>query len=293
MISILEQTLRISIPYLFAAAGGVVAERAGVISLALEGFMLVGAFSAVVGASYTGSPWGAVLCGLLGGLVAGLLHAALSLRFRANQIVVGVGLNLLAIGLTRLLLKLIFHSSSNSPRIVGFDAEGAGSLAMFQSPLLWAGVFVIPLVALWLAKTPFGLRLRAVGEHPAAAQSLGVRVNFVRAVAVATSGALAGLGGVYLALEQHQFTDEMTAGRGFIALAAIITGSWRPLRAGLACLLFAAAETLQIQLQTLQIIPSQILSMLPYVVTIVVLVGWVGRSTPPAALGQAYEAADG
>jgi len=148
------------------------------------------------------------------------------------------------------------------------------------------GLAVIPLLAWLIDRTPFGLRVRAVGEHPEAAASVGIRVARVRLVAVALSGVLAGLGGVYLALDQHQFSDEMTAGRGFIALAAVITGSWRPLRAGLACLLFAAAETLQIQLQTLQVIPSQIVSTIPYVLTIVVLVGWVGRSTPPAALGR-------
>ena len=287
-LSIVEQTLRISVPYLFAAAGGVIAERSGVVSLTLEGFMLVGGFTAVVGSFYSGSPWVGILFGIVGGLVFGLIHAVLSLRFRANQIVVGIALNLLAVGATRLFLKLLFDSSSNSARVRGFGSEGAGALAMFQNPLLWLGLAVIPAVAFWIAKTPFGLRLRAVGEHPMAAESLGIRVTYVRAVAVGLSGVLAGLGGAYLALDQHQFTDEMTGGRGFIALAAIITGSWRPLRAGLACVLFAAAETLQIQLQTLQILPSQLLSTIPYVVTLVVLVGWVGRSTPPAALGRPF-----
>jgi len=284
--SIAEQTLRISIPFLFAAAGGVVAEKAGVVSLTLEGFMLAGAFSAVLGTSYSGSPWVGLVCGLIGGLVFGLLHAVLSLRFRADQIVVGIAVNLLAVGATRLFLKLVYDSSSNSPRVAGFGSEGAGSLATFQNPLLWLGIAIIPAIAWWMDRTPFGLRLRAVGEHPKAALSLGVDVTMVRGIAVALSGVLAGLGGVYLALEQHQFTDEMTAGRGFIALAAIITGSWRPLRVGLACVLFAAAETLQIQLQTLQILPSQLLSAIPYAITLVVLVGWVGRSTAPAALGR-------
>jgi len=287
LFAILEQTVRIAIPYLFAAAGGVLAERAGVVSLTLEGFMLSGAFAAVLGSSLTGNPWIGILCGMLGGLVWGLLHALASIRFRADQIVVGIALNLLAVGTTRLFLKLIFKSSSNSGRVAGFGGEGTGALATFQNPLLWLGLAIIPILAFWIDRTPFGLRVRAVGEHPAAAETLGVPVSRVRALAVAMSGVVAALGGAYLALDQHQFTDEMTAGRGFIALAAIITGSWRPLRAGVACLVFAAAETLQIQLQTLQLIPSQIVATIPYVLTIVVLVGWVGRATPPAALGKA------
>jgi simple sugar transport system permease protein len=286
LFAILEQTLRIAIPYLFAAAGGVVAERAGVVSLTLEGFMLSGAFAAVLGSSVSGNPWIGILCGMLGGLLWGLLHALASIRFKADQIVVGIALNLLAVGATRLFLKLIFKSSSNSGRVAGFGGEGSGALATFENPLLWLGIAIVPLVALWIDRTPFGLRVRAVGEHPAAAETLGVPVARVRGLAVAMSGVIAALGGVYLALDQHQFTDEMTAGRGFIALAAIITGSWRPWRAGVACIVFAAAETLQIQLQTLQLIPSQIVATIPYVLTIVVLVGWVGRSTAPAALGR-------
>lgn len=286
LLSILEQTIRIAIPYWFAAAGGALAERAGVISLTLEGFMLSGAFAAVLGASLTGSAWGGLAFGILGGLLFGALHAVASIRFRADQIVVGIALNLLAIGATRLFLKLIFHSSSNSGRVAGFGEDASAGLALLENPLLWIGCATMPAIAYLIDRTPFGLRLRAAGEHPEAAESLGVSVGRVRAIAVVASGALAAMGGVFLALDQHQFTDGMTAGRGFIALAAIITGSWRPLRAGLACLGFAAAETLQIQLQTFQVLPSQILSTIPYVVTILVLVGWVGRTQAPAALGK-------
>jgi general nucleoside transport system permease protein len=284
--SVLEQTLRIAVPYLFAASGGVIAERSGVVSLTLEGFMLTGAFTAALGGALTGSAWVAILTGALGGLVFGLIHAFGSLRFRADQIVMGIAINLLAVGATRLFLKLVFKSSSNSGRVPGFGSEGAGSLATFENPVLWVGLIAIPLVAWIVDRTPYGLRVRAAGEHPAAAASLGIDVASVRAVAVAVSGALAGLGGAYLALDQHQFTDGMTAGRGFIALAAIIVGSWRPWRAAAACLLFAGAETLQIQLQSLQVVPSQFLSMLPYALTIIVLLGRFGRARPPAALGR-------
>ena len=279
------QTLRIAVPYLFAAQGGVIAERAGIISLTLEGFMLGGAFTGALGSYYTGSAWLGLALGMAGGLAFGALHAVATVRFRANHVVVGIAINLFAIGITRVILKLLFDSSSNSPRVEGF---GTG-LQSFTSPLVWMGLLVTPAVAWLLYKTTFGLRVRAVGEHPEAAESVGVRVNLVRYAAVGLSGILAGLGGVYLALDQHQFTDGMTAGRGFIALAAVIFGRWDPWRAAGACLLFAAAETLQIQLQSVGFIPAQFVAMIPYLLTIIALAGVVGRSQPPAALGHVKE----
>jgi ABC-type uncharacterized transport system permease subunit len=284
-ISFLTQMIRIAIPYLFAASGGVVAERAGIVSLTLEGFMLSGAFAAVLGVNYTGNPWVGVLTGILGGLIFALIHAVATIRYRADQIVVGVAINLMAIGVTRFFLKLFFDSSSNSPRVTGFG--GNIKAAGFDNPLLWLGLLVPVAVAFMIYRTPFGLRVRAAGEHPDAAESVGVSVKRVRYVAVAISGMLAGLGGVYLALDQHQFTDQMTAGRGFIALSAVIFGRWDPMRAAAACLLFAAAETLQIQLQGSHAIASQFIEMIPYALTIVALAGVVGRAVPPAALGKA------
>jgi simple sugar transport system permease protein len=286
----LAQTLRIAVPYLFAAAGGALAERAGVVSLTLEGFMLGGAFGAVIGAHYAGSAWVGLVTGVAAGLLLGGLHAICSIRFRADQIVVGVAINLFAVGITRFFLQLAFQSSSNSPRVAGFGgASSGGALEFLSNPLVWLGIAVMPALAFVISRTTFGLRVRAVGEHPLAAASVGVPVNTVRYIAVLLSGALASLGGVYLALDQHQFTDSMTAGRGFIALAAVIFGRWDPLRAGLACLLFAGAETLQIRLQGAQLIPSQFVAMIPYVLTIVAVAGVVGRSTPPAALGKTGE----
>jgi ABC-type uncharacterized transport system permease subunit len=284
----LAQTVRIAIPYLLAAAGGVLSERAGLIGLSLEGYMLGGAFCAAVGSYYAGAPWMGVLAAIVGGGMLALLYAVSAIRFKADQVVVGIAINLLAIGLTRFFLRLIFDSSSNSPRIPGFELKGSGTgfLALALNPLVWIGIAVIPVVSWVLYRTPFGLRVRAVGEHPAAAESVGVPVVRVRYIAVALSGMIAGLGGAYLSLDQHQFTDQMTAGRGFIALAAIIFGRWDPVRAGLACLLFAAAETLQIQLQGTQLIPSQFVEMIPYVLTIVALAGIVGRAAAPAALGK-------
>jgi len=283
----IAQTIRIAIPYLFAAAGGALAERAGVVSLTLEGFMLGGAFGAVVGSYYAHSAWVGLVVGVAWGLALAGVHAVSAIRFKADQIVVGVAINLFTVGITRFFLQLAFGSSSNSPRVTGFGAEGvSGASGFLSNPLIWLGVLVMPVVWWIVQKTIFGLRVRAVGEHPMAAASVGVPVNRVRYVAVLASGALAALGGVYLALDQHQFTDSMTAGRGFIALAAVIFGRWDPLRAGLACLLFAAAETLQIQLQAAQLIPSQFVAMIPYVLTIIAVAGVVGRSRSPAALGR-------
>jgi simple sugar transport system permease protein len=291
MIDFLAQTLRIAIPFLLAAAGGVMSERAGLIGLTLEGYMLGGAFCAATLSLVSGSPWIGVIAAVGGGALLALLYGVSSIRYKADQVVIGIAINLLAVGVTRFLLKLFFASSSNSPRVPGFDVKGSGTgfIALAENPLVWIGVLMMPLIAWVLYRTPFGLRIRAVGEHPVAAASVGVPVNRVRYLAVALSGMIAGLGGAYLALDQHQFTDQMTAGRGFIALAATIFGRWDPARAGLACLLFAAAETLQIRLQGSHAIPSQFVEMIPYVLTIIALAGVVGRAVPPAALGKTTE----
>jgi len=291
VLSFVAQTLRIAVPYLFAAAGGVASERAGLIALTLEGYMLGGAFCAALGSYYGGSPWAGIVAGAAGGILLALLYAACAIRFRADQVVVGIAMNLLAIGATRFFLRLAFDSSSNSPRVPGFGAvqSGTGFLALASNPLVWLGVLAIPAIGWLLYRTPFGLRVRAVGEHPASAVSVGIPVARVRYVAVMFSGLLAGLGGAYLALDQHQFTDQMTAGRGFIALAATIFGRWDPSRVGVACLLFAAAEALQIHLQGAQLIPSQFVEMIPYLLTIIALAGVVGRAAPPAALGRIAE----
>ena len=287
-LAFLLQTIRIAIPYLFAAAGGVMSERVGIIALGLEGMMLSGAFGAALGSYYGHSPY----FGLLGALVAGLIMTSIlavsTLRFKANQVVVGVALNLLAVGVTRFFLRLTFDSASNSPRVPGFGGEStnAGMFASFLNQLVWIGLLALPALGWLLYKTPFGLRARAVGEKPEAAATLGIGVVPLRLKGLLISGSLAALGGAYLALDQHQFTDGMTAGRGFIALAAVIFGRWQPVRVAIACFLFAAAETLQIQLQGAQLVPSQFVEMIPYVLTIVALAGVVGRSVAPAALGK-------
>lgn len=291
-LAFLAQTLRIAIPYLFAANGGVISERSGLIALGLEGYMLGGAFCGALASYYSGNPWIGLLGAAAGGGALALLYALTVIRFRADQVVVGIAINLLVIGATRFFLRLAFQSSANSPRIPAFGAEqsGTGFVALIGNPLVWLGVLAVAFSAWLLYRTPFGLRVRAVGEHPAAATSVGVPVARIRYTSAALSGMLAGLGGAYLAFDQHQFSAEMTAGRGFIALAAVIFGRWDPVRAALACLLFAAAETLQIQLQGSQAIPSQFVEMIPYALTIIALAGVVGRAVAPAALGKVERA---
>jgi len=294
-VAFLMQIVRISVPYALASLGGTFSERGGVVNIALEGIMLCGAFGFVLG-----SHLGGAALGLLGGLACGVAVSALlglaAIRFRADPIVAGVAINLLAVGATRFALKLVWDSSSNSARVPAVEplAGGEGTLgALLETvthPLVLAAVALVALAHVVLFRTRFGLRLRSCGEHPEAARSLGVPVTRTRWAGVLLAGVLAGLAGVWLASEQHQFTDQMTGGRGYIALAAMIVGRWRPSLAALACLLFGGAEALQIALASQGIgVPTQLLQMLPYLLTIGAVVGFMGRARPPAALGKPLE----
>lgn len=295
VLAFISQMVRISVPYTLAAIGGTFSERGGVVNIALEGILLNGAFTCVLATHYTGNPWVGVLAAVAGGVATAAIHAVVSITFKAEQIVSGLAINLLAMGATRFFLKIIFGSSSNSERIVGLPEWNFPVLreipvlaTIFSSPLILATIAIIIGSQFVLFKTAFGLRLRSVGEHPEAADSLGVNVSRMRYAGVLLSGALAGLGGAWLAMDQHSFTDGMSSGRGYIALAAMIVGKWNPLWAAGACLMFGAAESLQMQLQG-QAVPTQFIQMIPYVATIVVLAGLIGRSVPPAADGVPYE----
>jgi len=275
--------IRISVPYALASLGGTWSERSGVVNIALEGLLLTGAFAATVGALFAHGALAGVLAGAVAGAALAALYALLVLRFRADQIVCGVAINLLADGMTRFFLKALFDSSSNSPRV-----ESWGQIAPVLIALTGA-LIVASHYALFRSR--FGLRVRAVGEHPEAAASLGVRPLAVRFRALLLSGALAGLGGAWLAADQKQFVAGMSNGRGYIALAALIFGKWRPVWAAGAALLFGLAEATQITLQAAGMgIPSWLIQMLPYVLTIVTLSGLIGRSQAPAALGKTPEA---
>jgi simple sugar transport system permease protein len=271
--------VRITVPYALAALGGTLSERSGVINIALEGLLLIGAFAATMGAWFGHGAITGVIGGVAGGAAFGALYALMVVTLRGDQIVCGVALDLLADGLTRFALKATFDSSSNSPRV---DAWGDVGTRLI--------VLTVALVALFhvvVYKTPFGLRLRAVGEHPEAAASLGVKPARIRFAALILAGALAGLGGAWLAADQRQFVAGMSNGRGYIALAAMIFGGWRPVRAACACLLFGFAEAVQIALQAAGVgVPAWAIQMLPYVLTMITLAGFIGRSRAPRALGK-------
>src|SRR5258707_4920969 len=239
----IAQALRISVPYALPAMGATFSERGGVVNIALEGMLLVGAFATVLGTFYTDSPLAGIFCGILAGVILALIHGVASVTFKVDQIITGIALNLLALGVTKFLSQLIFHSSSNSSRIGGLEQldilefEHSPLLSLLFKPFVIVVALLILTAHYVLFKTRYGLRLRAVGEHPEAADSLGINVSSLRYSGVLISGALAGLGGAWLALDQHSFTDGMSAGRGYIALAAMIVGRWKPLAAVAACVL--------------------------------------------------------
>lgn len=279
LLSLLMQVLRIAVPYVLAALGGAVCERAGVINIALEGLLLAGAFGAAAGSLAGGEQVGPWL-GLLAGVAAAVALAALlglaTLTLEANQVVAGVAATLLASGVTRFALKAAYGSSSNSPRVP----------ALPEWPLMLATALAVAAVHLGLSRTRIGLRLRASGEHPEALRSLGVAPMPLRWLGLLASGVLAGLGGVWLAYDQHKFVANMSAGRGFIALAAMILGGWSPLGATAACLLFAAAETAGLRLSAAGVGAGGVLQALPYLVTLLALGLRGGRQVAPRALGR-------
>jgi ABC-type uncharacterized transport system permease subunit len=280
-------SLRLATPLVFAALGGMFSERSGVINIALEGLMLIGAWAAAVGTLVTHSPWLGSAFGVVAGILLAAVYGFFVIRLRANQIVAGMAINMFAFGLTPFLCKILYDVTGSTPAIPIAER--------FQSaPAYFVWLFVA-LAFVAMKFTPAGLWVSFAGEHPEALDAAGVRVNRVRWAAVLVSGALAGLGGATLSIFlSSSFSRSMTAGRGFMALAALIFGKWHPLRAALACLLFGFAEAVQIRLQGVvlwgtQPIPVQFIQILPYVVTILVLAGFVGRSRAPKALGSPFQ----
>src|SRR5215510_10950856 len=297
--ALVASTIRLATPLVLAALGGLFSERSGVINIALEGKMLAGAFTAaaVTHAVDThlhmgpASPW----LGLLGGMIAGLFIAAIyavsCIKFKADQVVSGAAINILMLGMPGLLSGAFFLSSGSTPQI-------PKDRLLPQSPAVIAIAILVLVAGIWYVvyKTPFGLRLRSVGENPEAADAAGVSVARIRYSGVLLAGVLAGIGGAYLSIGQSSlFTRNMTAGRGFIALAALIFGKWRPVQTMLACLLFGFADAVTIQMQGVVKMPSgedvpvQFIQMIPYLVTIIVLAGFIGHSRAPGALGVPYD----
>ena len=287
-VALFWSTIRTATPLILAALGGLFSERSGVINIALEGMMLAGAFTAAAVTYASGNPFIGLTAGIGAGMAIASVHAVVCIRYKADQVVTGTAINIFMFGMPAFLSGAFFLSSGSTPQI-------PREQLMPRLPIFIA--FSLVLVTWYvLYKTPFGLRLRSVGENPEAADAAGVHVARMRYAGVLLSGVLAGLGGAYLSIGQSSlFTRNMTSGRGFIALAALIFGKWRPVQTMLACLLFGFTEAVSIQMQGVIKLPSgadipvQFVSMVPYVLTIVVLAGFIGRSRPPRALGQPYQ----
>ena len=292
MLAIIASTIRFSIPYTLAGLGGVYSERSGVVNIGLEGQMLAGAFTAVAVANSTGNAWIGLIAAIFVGMMLGLVHAIVSVTYKADQIVSGLAIIIFAAGITVFFSWLIYNKTQ-------IKAEYALRLPLlYDIPFFQVLFSEIPItifltVAIVIAshfiifKSVFGLRLRSVGEHPKAADTLGINVYRMRYLAVIISGGLAGMGGAYLSLEHaHYFVKGISAGRGFIGLASMIFGKWTPLGTAGAGLLFGFGEALKPYLP--KIVPSQFIDMIPYILTIFVLTSAIGRATPPATIGIPY-----
>jgi ABC-type uncharacterized transport system permease subunit len=289
--------LRYATPLTFAALGGLFSERSGVVNIGLEGMMLIGAFFAVWGSAITGSWALGMLIALGAGAVMGLLHAFFSITLRSDQIVGGTAVNFLALGITSYLFFKLYGQQGTPSKLStipdvhlaflghGFFGDFLGRLNL----LIWVAIGLVFVTWVVVFKTPIGLRIRACGEHPRAADTVGIDVYAIRYASVTISGVLAAAGGAYLSIGfGNSFTENMTAGRGFIALAALIFGNWRPFGAAAACLLFGFSSALGVSLQTYSLSISTLFTALPYVLTLVAVAGVIGRSTPPAADGRPY-----
>jgi general nucleoside transport system permease protein len=303
--------IRMATPLALAAIGGTICERAGVVNIALEGIMLIGAFFGVVATLATGNVWIGVAAAVGAGVLLSAIHAFASVTLRMDQVVSGTALNILALGLTGFLMQVLYKHTGATDGIASqikpvFDfatSTGTGFLStlwnwidqlfLSYTPIVYVAIFAAIGFQWALYRTRWGLRLRALGEHPRAADTVGIRVIAGRYTAVLISGALGGLAGANLSLEQvGSFSENMTSGRGFIALAANIFGRWTPIGSYLASLLFGFAEAIEIKMQAFQDIvhiPVQFFLMLPYVLTVIVLAGFMGRAVGPAEVGKPYE----
>jgi general nucleoside transport system permease protein len=299
--ALIAATLRAATPLTFAALGGIFSERSGVVNIGLEGMLLMGAFFGFLGADkFESWGWG-IVCGVAAGAALAAVHAFISIHLRADQIISGFAVNFLAAGITGYFFIEVYTDQGTPgdvPQIPSISIPGIRDLG-FVGPaigdmhiLIWVALAFVVISHLVLFRTPIGLRLRAVGEHPKAADTVGISVYAIRYGAVILSGALAGLGGVYLSNGiTHSFNEGLSAGRGYIALAAVIFGRWRPFGAFVACLLFGFSEALALRLPGAygeDAAWTTLFRALPYVVTLVVVAGVVGRSIPPAAVGKPY-----
>ncbi len=313
ILNVLDAALRVSTPLIFCAMAGIFSERSGIIDISLEGKLLASAFAAACVATVTGSPWLALLAAMGASVCLSLLHGVACIKYRGNQVVSGLAINILMSGLTVVLGIAWFSQGGQTPslaktaRFMPIELPGAAALAdvPYLGPL-YANVisghnilvytaFLAVVITGWVIyRTRFGLRLRAVGENPQAVDTAGISVAWMRYRAVIICGALCGFGGAYLAIAQNAgFSREMSAGQGYIALAAMVFGNWRPGKALMACLLFGLLDAIAIRLQGVSLpvfgeVPVQLIQSLPFVLTVVLLAGFFGRSIAPKAIGQPY-----
>lgn len=300
LVSLLSGGIALSIPMIFGSLGGLLCERSGVVNIAIEGQLLLGAFSAVLVGSITKNPWAGLIAAMAGGVLVSLLLAVFSIKYLVDQTIVGVVVNVLVSGLTGFLFSRVLQADpqnlNSAPKLPSFDIPllseipVIGPVFFSQSVLVYIMYLVVGLIWFSLNKTRWGLRTRAVGEHPKAADTLGVNVNRLRFTNVLLAGVVAGLGGAFFTLVSvSSFNSDMTAGQGYIALAALIFGRWNPIGALGASLLFGFSLQMQFVLSILGTsIPTELLAMLPYVITILAVAGLVGRSRGPAASGKPY-----
>jgi simple sugar transport system permease protein len=300
-INTLVAAIRISTPIALAAMGAAFSERAGIINIGLEGMILFGAFAGVLGSFFSGNPWVGVLLAIAFGGFLGYVLALFSIKFKADHIVAGIALNVFSLGATTWLMQILWKNRGCSPDVNGLSEVSipliksipvVGRLLGTHSPLVFLMFILVSAGWVILFKTPIGLRIRIIGEHPEAADTLGIKIKRIQYLCVTLSGMLAGLGGAYLSLGHlSSFSMNMSAGRGYMALAANIFGKWNPFGCFLAGYLFAYTDAVQMRLQGLNIgIANELIQMLPYILTIFVLAVGVTRSRPPASLGKHYEA---
>ncbi|MFE2771557.1 ABC transporter permease [Microbacterium resistens] len=300
MVGLLGGALALATPLIFGALGGVIGERAGVVNIAIEAQLLAGAFSAAVVGSLTGTPWAGLIAAMVAGVLVALVLGVFAITYYVDQVIVGVVLNVLVIGVTTFLFRQVLAPNQATMNTVTpfapipipllGDIPVLGPILFRQTIVVYLMYLVVFAVWFGMYRTRWGLRMRAVGEHPQAADTVGINVARTRYMNVMIAGAIAGMGGAFYTLVSvPRFNPEMTAGAGFIALAAVIFGKWDPIKATLAALLFGFASNLQGVLSVIgSPVPSQFMLMLPYVVTIFAVAGLVGRSRPPAADGDPY-----
>jgi ABC-type uncharacterized transport system permease subunit len=291
-VGLFAATLRLATPIAYGSLGGLFSERAGIVNIGLEGMMLTGAFAGVTASYFTGNPWLGVLAAILIGGLLGLVHGLITVRFAGDQIVSGTGINIFALGFTAYMSQILWGSRGASESVQGLpiisipflkDIPIVGDIIGTHTPLVYLMIVITVLSYVVLFKTPFGLRIRAVGERPEAADTAGINVFKTKYLCLIISGMLAGLGGAFLSLGHLSlFALGMTGGRGFIALAAMILGKWMPFGAFGASVFFGFADALQMRLQALGLLPPQIILAIPYVLTIAVLAGVVGKAIPPS-----------